>query len=301
MTKVVSGAVRPPSPGEALGDVLDEHIRWMVGWNRAVFYRLEDGFDLNAASLAFTDWLVAARESEIAKQPAVERLVDLHEKMHRRAKLLLLKAAAGEAPDRDEYESVAVPFEDFCAHVRRVERAFDAAASGLDPLTGLRTRRGMMEVLEGEANRLRRTGRPFCLAMCDLDKFKSVNDTYGHDAGDKVLSQFAALLSRGIRGFDEAFRMGGEEFLVCLKEVEMGDAYRVVERLRVDLMNSLIPLGDGRELRVTASFGLVQIDLDVSLDEWLIRVDKALYEAKHRGRNRVVRVAGTRERGAPAA
>jgi len=65
-------------------------------------------------------------------------------------------------------------------------------------------------------------------------------------------------------------------------------------------MNSLIPLGDGRELRVTASFGLVQIDLGVSLDEWLIRVDKALYEAKHRGRNRVVRVAGTRERGSPA-
>lgn len=283
------------SPTQALGYVLDAHIAWIGQWHRAVFYGLEDGHDLSAAPTAFAAWVVSARRSELAHQPVIEKLVVLHEQMHRQAKILILKSAAGEAPNRDEYECVIGRFEAFCAQVRRVERAFGAAESGLDPLTGLRTRRGMNEALEREANRFQRSGQPFCLALCDIDKFKSVNDTYGHDIGDRVLGAFAAVISRGIRSFDEAFRMGGEEFLVCLKETVVGEAYRVVERLRVDLMNTAIPIGEGRELRITASFGLVQADPEASVEELIVRADKALYQAKNSGRNRVTRY------GAPAA
>lgn len=279
------------SPTEALGYVLDQHIRWIGQWHRAVFYGLQEDCDLSSAAVAFAAWVETVRRGELAHQPVVERLVTLHEQMHRQAKLLLLKSFSGEAPNGDEYESVIGRFEEFCAQIRRVERAFGAAASGLDPLTGLRTRRGMQESLDRELNRFRRAGQTFCLALADIDKFKSVNDTYGHDIGDKVLAAFAAVISRGIRSFDEAFRMGGEEFLICLKETMIGEAYRVIERLRIDLMNTSISIGDGREINITASFGLVQADLDTAIDDMIIHADKALYQAKHNGRNRVVRYA----------
>ncbi|NYZ14695.1 diguanylate cyclase [Azospirillum sp. RWY-5-1] len=278
------------SPSEGLGIVLDEHIRWIGRWHRAAFYRFGEADDLASAPAAFAAWVAATRAGELAHQPAIEKLVAVHEQMHRQAKLVLLKAATtGDPPTEAEYEAVAGRFEDFCAQLRRVERAFGAAASGLDPLTGLRSRRGMQEALEREMNRFRRAGQPFCIALCDIDKFKSVNDTYGHDIGDKVLAAFAAVISRGIRSFDEAFRMGGEEFLVCLKETTLAEGFRVIERLRIDLMNSRIPIGDGRELSITASFGLVQADHDTPIDDMVIRADKALYQAKHAGRNRVIR------------
>lgn len=285
-------AASPPattSPAEGLGHVLDEHLRWIGQWHRAAFYRFGEGGDRPSAPATFAAWVASARRDELAHQPAVEKLVAVHEQMHRQAKLVLLKAGMGETPTEAEYEGVIGRFEEFCTLIRRVERAFGAAASGLDPLTGLRTRRGMLEALEREMNRFRRAGQPFCLALCDLDKFKSVNDTHGHDAGDRVIGAFAAVISRGIRSFDEAFRMGGEEFLVCLKETTLGEAFRVVERLRLDLMNAPVGIGEGKEISVTASFGLVQADLETPVDELIIRADKALYQAKNAGRNRVIR------------
>ncbi len=277
------------NPAEGLGHVLDEHLRWIGLWHRAVFYRHGEGGEHAAAPAAFAAWVAAAREEDLAHQPAVEKLVTLHEQMHRQARLLLLKASAWEPPTEAEYEGVIGRFDEFCAQLRRVERAFGAAASGLDPLSGLRSRRGMNEALAREMNRCRRTGQPFCVALCDLDKFKSVNDTYGHDAGDRVIAAFAAVISRGIRSFDEAFRMGGEEFLVCLKETSMSEGLRVIERLRLDLQDSVVAIPDGRALRVTASFGLAQAAPDLEIEELVKCADLALYEAKNNGRNQVVR------------
>lgn len=277
------------SPAEGLGVVLDEHLRWVGQWHRAAFFRDGQGGERVSAPASFAAWCVVASKEELAQQPAIEKLVTVHEQMHRQAKLVLLKAAAGEPPTEAEYESVIGRFEEFVIILRRVERAFAAAASGLDLLTGLRSRRGMAEALEREQNRFRRAGQAFCVALCDIDRFKSVNDTYGHDIGDRVLAAFAAVISRGIRSFDEAFRMGGEEFLVCLKETTLDEAFRVIERLRVDLMRTPIALPDGRSISITASFGLIEAGADVAVDELVVLADKALYHAKHSGRNRVVR------------
>ncbi|WP_029007913.1 diguanylate cyclase [Azospirillum halopraeferens] len=279
----------PLSPAEGLGVVLDEHLRWVGQWHRAAFYRHGRGGESGSAPVAFARWCAAAHKEDLTHQPAIAKLVTTHEQMHRQARLVLLKAAAGDQPSEAEYESVIGRFEEFVTLLRRMERAFGAAASGLDPLTGLRSRRGMLEALEREMNRYRRAGQPFCLALCDIDRFKSINDTYGHDIGDRVLAAMAAVVSRGIRSFDEAFRMGGEEFLVCLKETELADGYQVIERLRADLMDTPIVLPDGRTIRITASFGLVEASADAGVDELVVRADRALYHAKNAGRNRVVR------------
>jgi len=277
------------SPAEGLGVVLDEHLRWIGQWHRAVFFRRGEGGVRESAPASFAAWCVAASKDDLAHQPAVEKLANLHEKMHRNAKLVLLKAAAGETPTEAEYESVIGRFDEFVLHLRRVERAFGAAASGLDPLTGLHSRRGMQEALEREMNRFRRAGQGFCLALCDIDKFKGINDTYGHDVGDRVLAATAAVISRGIRSFDEAFRMGGEEFLICLKDTSLDEGFRVIERLRTDLQGTPVALPDGREIIVTASFGLAEATLDTAVDDIVVHADRALYQAKNAGRNRVVR------------
>ena len=277
------------SPADGLGVVLDEHLRWIGQWHRAIFYRYGEGVDEEAPPSAFAHWVAAARDGDLAHQPAVEKLINLHEQMHRQARFLRLKATTGDYPTEAEYEGVAARFDEFCAQLRRVERAFGAAQSALDTLTGLRHRRGMGEALEREDNRFRRTGQPYCVAIGDIDKFKAVNDTYGHDVGDKAISAFASVISRSIRNFDEAFRMGGEEFLICLKETDLEDGYAVIDRLRQTMQRTLIPLPDGKSFAVTASFGIAQAHAGFTPEDLVKQADQALYLSKNGGRNRVTR------------
>ncbi len=136
--------------------------------------------------------------------------------------------------------------------------------------------------------RFARTQQPFCLALADIDHFKCVNDRYGHDAGDGVLAATAAHISRSIRAMDEAFGMGGEEFLVGLKNTTLGYAVPIIERLRRDLEQAAMGLPDGRTLRITASFGLAEAAPGLGVDRLIKHADAALYEAKQTGRNRVV-------------
>ncbi|WP_119680094.1 diguanylate cyclase [Indioceanicola profundi] len=279
------------STAASLGPVVDEHLRWLTRWHRAVFFHAESGLpgvEAVTPPTAFLDWVRRIRDTELTEQPAVDRLVHLHEQLHRMARLMLARTIEGDRLTLPAYESVVEKFEDFIAQCRRFEKAFSIAGSGIDPLTGLRNRTGMHEELERELNRFRRMGRPFCVALCDLDKFKSVNDTYGHEAGDRVLMAAAGAINRGIRSFDEAFRMGGEEILILLKDTTAPEALFVLERLRADLEALPVQLADGGTLHVTASFGLAEATLHTPLEELVDQADQALYRAKRTGRNRVV-------------
>ncbi|MFC7334029.1 diguanylate cyclase [Rhodocista pekingensis] len=303
MPPAIAPSAIPPSPhapsaavaerqlsAPTLGTVVDEHLRWIGRWHRAAFFWREARLPAEALAMptAFVQWVREAKEAELSHQPAIDRLVGLHEQLHRLARLLLMRAAEGDPPTLDSYAAVADKFEEFMAQCRRIERAFGAAGSSIDPLTGLRNRTGLYEELEREMNRFRRTGRPFCIALCDLDRFKSVNDTYGHDAGDRVLVATAGAVNRGIRNFDEAFRLGGEEILILLKDATLAEGARVLERLRADIAAQQVLIADGRSISVTASFGVAEADLTVHPEDLPSLADRALYEAKRTGRNRVV-------------
>lgn len=281
----------PTSPGNGgLAAVIDEHLRWLALWHRAAFFGRESGLtgpDSVPMPQAFIQWMRQAKAQALTPQPAVERLIGLHEQLHRLARLMLTRTAAGEVLTLAAYEAVTDRFEEFIQHCRRFERAFSMAGSGIDPLTGLRNRTGLMEELARELSRYRRSGRPFCVALCDLDHFKAVNDTFGHDAGDRVLMAASACLNSGIRDMDEAFRMGGEEILVLLKDTALPEALTVLERLRADLASLSVPLADGRVVTVTASFGAAESDVAAEPERLIDRADQALYAAKKAGRNRV--------------
>lgn len=152
-----------------------------------------------------------------------------------------------------------------------------------DPLTLLRNRRFMDRTMDAEAKRSIRYGTPLALVLLDIDHFKRINDSHGHQVGDQVLCQMAALLRDNSRESDIIGRWGGEEMLIVSPGLDMEHAKAYAERLRGFIESASFFGG----LRVTASFGVAEYEAGESLDSLLIRVDKLLYVAKNAGRNRV--------------
>ncbi len=158
-----------------------------------------------------------------------------------------------------------------------------------DPLTGMHNRRYLDSHLERLFERARSRGRPLSVMMTDLDRFKLVNDTHGHDAGDEVIREFARRVRRHVRGADLACRYGGEEFAIIMPDTPAEIAGKVAERLRAQIEGERFDAGDGRFLDVTVSIGVATITgADTHASAILKRADNALYEAKNSGRNRVV-------------
>jgi diguanylate cyclase (GGDEF)-like protein len=153
-----------------------------------------------------------------------------------------------------------------------------------DPLTGALNRRQMETFLAEAVERHARSNAPASVLLIDIDHFKSINDRFGHDAGDKVLKALVALVKKRARRLDRVFRMGGEEFLVLLSDTRAADAVIHAERLR--LLVSDAPVVDA--FGITISIGVAECLANQSVEAWIKQADDALYFAKQEGRNRVV-------------
>lgn len=155
-----------------------------------------------------------------------------------------------------------------------------------DALTQLNNRRAFMELAVPYANTASRHNRPMSLIMMDIDHFKSINDQFGHKAGDLVLISVAELLKRLCRSSDIVARWGGEEFILLLPETDLKQAFNHAERLRQAIVGLQIPIGE-KNISPTASFGIAGRTADSLLDRMIEQADAQLYEAKRSGRNRV--------------
>ena len=160
-----------------------------------------------------------------------------------------------------------------------------------DELTGLFNHRRFQEVVESEVERARRFEQPVGLVMLDIDDFKAVNDTYGHQQGDVVLREVAGVLRASSRDIDEPARYGGEELAVALPQTDLEGTFLLAERVRTAIEALEVPRVDGRgALRVTASFGVAALPETADGKDTLISAaDAALYRAKHAGKNRTER------------
>jgi diguanylate cyclase (GGDEF)-like protein len=158
-----------------------------------------------------------------------------------------------------------------------------------DYLTGLNSRDWFMNQALIELNRANRFSSPLSLLMLDIDFFKTVNDTHGHQVGDIALKSVADIAKSTLRDFDICARLGGEEFAVLLPETNKSQAYEVAERLRLAIENSKVPLpSGGLPLTMTISIGVSSMtSKDDNIDVLISKADKALYEAKKTGRNKV--------------
>jgi len=177
----------------------------------------------------------------------------------------------------------------YISHLRKTLSDSRAAVEELathDPLTGAYNRRHLTNMLQQEKLRSDRSGETFCIAFLDLDFFKKINDTHGHQAGDEVLKAFAACGNEAIRPIDCLGRYGGEEFEVLLTQTDLEGARIVAERMRNAVGKLEFPQISA-DLRVTVSIGLAQYRPKENIEETEKRADAALYRAKAAGRNRV--------------
>lgn len=169
---------------------------------------------------------------------------------------------------------------------RAYERLLEV--SHTDHLTGLYNRRYLMEVLESEFSRARRSGGSLSLLIIDIDHFKWINDTYGHQEGDLVLAEAASVFRDQLRGYDTAVRYGGDEFVAVLPDTTLSDAMAVAERMRKAIMKSRFP-GKLSHVRLSFSIGIAVHPAQgiETVTDFIRMADNALYRAKEKGRNRI--------------
>ncbi|WP_420936076.1 GGDEF domain-containing protein [Alteromonas sp. A081] len=156
-----------------------------------------------------------------------------------------------------------------------------------DHLTKLVNRRGAQTALEREYARVQRSNSKFSIAIADIDRFKSINDTYGHEVGDDVLRKVSQIFSARLRKQDTVARWGGEEFMFIFPETTAAETTQVLEELREILSFSSIAIKDN-EIHITSSFGICELTSQLSLADGIRHADMSLYRAKESGRNKVV-------------
>lgn len=198
-----------------------------------------------------------------------------------------IKAAALTEQDADGHPQFLIGVNWDVTEAREQEERLRRMAT-TDDMTKLHNRRFFIELIEREVERSVRYSRPFSMIMFDADRFKAVNDTYGHDVGDMVLKGIAATARDVLRDVDIIGRIGGEEFAVGLPETDQHGAVLVAERLRVALEEAFVDLPGGGKVDFTVSLGLAVLDdTCTEVDVLLKHADQALYVAKENGRNRV--------------
>lgn len=169
----------------------------------------------------------------------------------------------------------------------RRQKEYAELLARTDALTGLANRRAFDEAAEQEVQRALRYNTPLALVLTDIDRFKAINDRFGHHVGDQVLQHFARILSDSVRNIDLVGRWGGEEFAILMPGTDLEEAARAAERMRLAVQDAVPPLDD-RECLYTVSFGVAAFRTETpTITSLLGRADAALYRAKDLGRNRV--------------
>lgn len=188
----------------------------------------------------------------------------------------------------DELGQLAITFNLMAQKLEQNQAELKKLAT-MDGLTGVYNRREFNSRLLHELERSQRYEHPCSLVMMDIDYFKKLNDTHGHQAGDEALRVVASVLKNSVRPVDQVARYGGEEFGVILPETTQDDAMAAAERLRLAIANHAISIAADHTINVTVSIGVATFPENATSEEELISAaDQALYNAKHSGRNRVV-------------
>ena len=276
----------------AIVDQLDQSIHNHEQWSKRLTRTLVCGTPPDEQDLAadahrhclFGQWYNNRAPLRLQNLSEFASIGAAHQRMHEQAATLLRDAVARVAISPAHYDAFEIAVDRLRAQVHALRHEFAEMLHNRDPLTGVNSRFGLLNEL-GEYRELVARGTQRCtIAMMDLDHFKTVNDQYGHPAGDKVLSAAAGYLTGHLRPYDKVFRYGGEEFVICMPGLSQEEALGLADRLRRGIAENTV-IHDGREIRVTPSFGIAALDAGVSVEDCLERADKALYAAKSAGRN----------------
>ena len=265
-------------------------MEWGHGMLATFYQRETDGKLPRLQKSDFGLWLNHEAHILFEREPKLERI---KEALNRIDTELVPALERLSFADPSGITATARRIEDELAAIKfALNAVFDAhihIENGRDPLTHLLTRRFAPSVLMREIQLQKAaTAQGFCVLILDVDHFKNVNDTYGHKGGDSALKNIADKITESVRRTDFVFRYGGEEILIVLVECDDAAGLELAENVRKRIADMVISLPEGGEFSVTVSIGLAAFQGEMDYEQLLLRADKAVYEAKENGRNRVV-------------
>ena len=271
--------------------ILYGHFRRIGQFNKALVtgspFAVDDHEEDNHKSCTFGQWYYAQKASELTGNKEFIALGEIHADLHAIMHTLLRQTGNGRSITVEEYDSFLMTYNLFTDRLTDLINDIHYAQFQFDHLTNLLNRGAFKKILEYELSLLQRHNQPCTIAMADIDHFKNVNDEHGHMNGDIVLKHMAGFFHQELRGYDTVGRFGGEEFIFCLPDAAPSSAKNVMDRLRAHVERLEIPLNDGTIIHVTISIGMAELLEGSTIDETLQNVDRALYQAKSSGRNRV--------------
>ena len=276
---------------EQLEQAGQDHASWQRSVARAIACRLppdpHDLADDAHRECRFGQWYYLHPPVELRDHPAFAAMEAEHARMHRAAARLLRASVAGVPAlpaDFDEYLGAS---ERLTFELDSLRHQIQGFLRSRDALTGAHRRLDLLAELHELRELSRRGIQTCCIAFMDVDRFKAINDAFGHHVGDRVLAGAVEFVMGHLRPFDKIFRYGGDEFLISLPGTDLATGRVAIERMREGLA-ALTPVRIGdTPVRMTASFGIALLDRDLGVEESIERADGALLAAKAAGRNRV--------------
>ncbi|MDX1764816.1 MAG: diguanylate cyclase [bacterium] len=276
---------------DELERAMTAHDSWIKDWHRILICRLpiDDEYlsQDTHQTCGFGEWYYTQTHPGLRNHPDFMAIEATHRKMHAQARKLARKTRQGKRLSNDDYLAFVEQEYSLSQELIALKESFHEFLAMFDHLTGVYNRQAMFPILAQEHARVLRTGQPCSIAIVDLDHFKRINDTYGHQIGDLVLQCTAQYFADNLRPYDWFCRYGGEEFLVCLPNTSVDTAQTILDRFRSGLAESPITCDDAVLIKITVSVGVAAMSADVSLKETIARADCAMYTAKRAGRNRL--------------
>jgi diguanylate cyclase (GGDEF)-like protein len=278
---------------QALKRAFDDHLQWLSDLNYAMVCDHQ-----NLSSFCCCDkphylcnfgrWYYSVDNIDICEHIDFINLGIRHKKLHLVVCNLINEFNEHGKPAKSTYLEFKQIEELFLKEIKSFLHSNLAAFRNTDHLTQLPNRHALEMFLERELSRLQRKSYQSCIAMLDIDFFKSINDKYGHSTGDEILKKFADLLTLNIRNFDFVARYGGEEFIIYFPDIDCQTTYMITEKLRKLIQHELFVTSENHVINITCSFGIASFNEGKTIKTSITDADKALYQAKNTGRNKVI-------------
>lgn len=274
-----------------LDQAMYNHEQWYKELIRSIVCQLpHDQRELNNDAYRkcrFGQWYYNVVTEELHNHPGYLSIETEHTLMHKLAAKLIITSSNHEPISSMDYDNFSNALDRLRLNINSLKREIEETLYNRDPLTGVRNRVTMLSDLWRMHELVKRQVQDVTVVLMDLDHFKVINDTYGHPVGDKVLSKVAQFVMQHIRPYDQVYRYGGEEFLICMADTNTHTAKIIIDRLREELaIFTAVSLND-LNISISSSFGLSALEVDATVDEAIEKADKALYASKNAGRNMV--------------